>query len=469
MALALPDDVKVQIRLSTRHSDIALPEDPGALLVPTSLRRIALSSLVNNLLHNEKPIPFEFLVNGQFLRTSIEDFLTQNGISAEATLNVEYTRALIPPVHTTSFEHDDWVSSVDVLSLSSPAGVWSNTVVQSGQERILSASYDGLLRVWNLSGDVLATSSPPNNGGRITSLKTSRWLNEKKIVAAGLDSVVRVYKYDDDTRTITPSLELYQHKWPVEDIAVHGPSNKILAASADGTVGLFSGTAKDAPAAPANLLPNSTAASNKRQKLSKPDRTVPARGALTTLSGHTQGVSATIFKPDDATVAYSASKDHTLKTWDLTTSSVVDTRTTAQSLLSLAALSKVNLLATGTSARHITLVDPRASATQIAVMTLRGHTNGVVSLDTDPSSDYGLASGSHDGTVRIWDVRSVRAGVGSEGQIGESIYTIQRDSAGGKHIPSHGEGYKVFSVKWDREVGIVTASEDKRVQINRSQ
>ena len=420
---------------------------------------------MNNLLHTDThPIPFEFLINGQFLRTSIDDFLTKFGISAETTLNVEYTRALVPPLHVSSFEHDDWVSAVDILSQSSPAGIWAKGV-QSGQERILSASYDGLLRVWNMSGDALATSAPPNNGGRITSLKAAKWISDKKIVAAGLDNVVRVYKYNEDERLITDTLELYNHRWGVNDLAVHGPSNRILSASSDNTIALFSSTAKENPEPPANLLPTSTAASNKRQKLSKPEKTVPARGALSTLSGHASPVSSVIFKPEDATVAYSASHDHTLKTWDLPTSTCVDTRTTAHSLLSLIALPQLNLLAAGTSARHITLIDPRASATQISIMTLRGHANAVVALDTHPTSEYGLVSGSHDGTARIWDVRSIKASSGlGEGKVGESVYTIQRDVGPGR---SSGEGVKVFGVRWEEEVGIVSAGEDKRVQINR--
>lgn len=332
----------------------------------------------------------------------------------------------------------------------------------------MSASYDGLVRVWNTSGDVLATSDAPNNGGRITSLKSAKWLSNKKIVAAGLDNTVRIYKYDDNERTITTSLELFNHRWGVEDIAVHGPSNRILSASSDTTISLFSTKAKENPVAPSNLLPSSTAASNKRQKLSKPDRTIPARGALSTLSGHSSPVSSVIFKPDDATVAYSASHDHTLKTWDLPTSTCVDTRTTGHSLLSLCAIPARNLLATGTSARHITLVDPRASATQISVMTLRGHKNGIVSIDLDPTSENNIVSGSHDGTVQIWDLRNVTAGgqIG-EGLTGESVYTINRQGHSGP-AKSHGEGVKVFSVCWNKEVGIVSGGEDKKVQINRA-
>jgi hypothetical protein len=36
MESSLPEQSKVQIRLTTRHADIELPEDPGVLFVPTS-------------------------------------------------------------------------------------------------------------------------------------------------------------------------------------------------------------------------------------------------------------------------------------------------------------------------------------------------------------------------------------------------------------------------------------------------
>lgn len=101
-------------------------------------------------------------------------------------------------------------------------------------------------------------------------------------------------------------------------------------------------------------------------------------------------------------------------------------------------------------------------------MTLRGHKNAVVSLDIDPISDNNLVSGSHDGTVQIWDLRNV-SGTGKmgEGTTGESAYTINRQGQTGPS-KGHGDGVKVFSVRWDKEIGIVSGGEDKRVQINRA-
>lgn len=445
-------------------------------MVLVGLRRYALSTLVNNLLGNDKPVPFEFLINGTFLRTSIDEYLTANGLSAETTLEVEYIRALIPPLHIASFEHDDWVSSTDVLSATSPAASWASAAssIPQGQERILSGSYDGLLRVWNMSSQTIAVSPSAADGGHSSSIKAAKFVSPSQIASAGLDRTVRLWNYSEGeggfSGAIAPQLELYGHKSGIDSLDVHAPSSRVLSASSDHNVGFWSTKKSDAPAAPENLVGSGSSKGSKRRKLNT-SVSVPQRGPLALLSSHTAPVSAAIFDARDSTVGYSASWDHTLHTWDLVTSALVDTRTTSHPLLSLEHLPELHLLAAGTSARHITLIDPRASATSVAAMTLRGHTNSVVSVARDPHSSYGLISGSHDGTCRIWDIRSTKTD--REGVIGESVYSISRRSleeegkANSKRVG--GEGVKVFSVNWDKNVGIVSAGEDKRIQINRGE
>ena len=417
---------------------------------------------MNRLLDTEQPIPLEFLINGQFLRTSLDDFLTRNGISAETTLDVEYVKALIPPLHVASYEQDDWISSVDVLSASSKAAQWKTRGSEGVfGERILTGGYDNVLRIWNMSNEVVATGE-----GHTQSVKSAKFLSPTQIASSGNDRTIRLWKYDDAAvgqGSLEPTLELYGHKAFVDNLAIHGPSSRILSAGQDNAVGLWSTKKSDAPAPPESLLPSA----NKRRKISN-SKPFPQRGPLSLLQGHSSSVSDVCFDEKDPTVGYSASEDHAVKTWDLTTSSCVDTRTTAQSLLSLCHLPDAGLLATGTIGHHITLIDPRASATTISAMTLRGHTQAVTSLAPDPNSSYQLVSGSGDGTCRVWDIRSGRQETGGAGRVGDSVYVISRESAQDKPRPAAGEGIKVFGVCWDPDVGIVSVGEDKRVQINKS-
>jgi ribosome biogenesis protein YTM1 len=389
----------------------------------------------------------------------LDEFLTQNGITSETALTVEYVKALIPPLFVASYEHDDWVSSVDVLSSSSKAAQWAQTG-DALEERILSGSYDGVLRVWNMSSEVVATGQ-----AQTSAIKAVKFLSPTQIASSGFDRALRIWKYEDSekgqgTGILTPTLELYGHESSVDNIAVHSPSARILSASSDHNIGIWSTRKNESPAAPENLLPTA----NKRRKLSNA-KSLPQRGPLSLLNGHQSQVSDVCFDEKDATVAYSSSWDHSVKTWDLTTSTCVDTRTTPQSLYSICHLPEAGLLGTGTMAKHITLIDPRASATTISAMTLRGHTNMVSSLSPDPGSSYRLVSGSHDGTCRVWDIRSAAQNLGQK--VAESVYVIDRESAKGRPRAGAGGDLKVFGVCWDRDVGIVSCGEDQKVQINK--
>ncbi|KAG9235688.1 ribosome biogenesis protein ytm1 [Amylocarpus encephaloides] len=463
---------QVQVYFTTNAPDIELPEEKRQLRVPTDVRRYGLSQILNSesMLDTSAPIPFDFLINGTFLRTTIDEYLVANGLSSETTLNLQYVRSLIPPLYEASFEHDDWVSSVDILSASSRAGKWAGQKVSPGQERILSASYDGLLRVWNKSGQTIATSASSSAGGHTSSIKSAKFISGTQIASSSLDRTVRLWKYteseDGFSGELKPTLELYGHKGSIDSIDVHGPSNHIVTASADGSIGHWTSSKSSAPAAPSALL----GPTSKRRKLTTSTST-PQRGPLSMISCHTAPATAAIFNPLDLTVAYSAAQDHTIRTIDLTTSTVVDTRTTSHPLLCLEALTGIStqLVAAGTSARHITLVDPRISVSSTQVMTLRGHTNKIVSLSSDPESNFGLVSGSHDGTCRVWDLRSSRQGTKDEGGglVGEAVYVVERDGQkGATKRPVGGEGIKVFGVAWDKDVGIVSAGEDKMVQVN---
>ena len=329
-----------------------------------------------------------------------------------------------------------------------------------------------MLRIWNGSNQVVATSPAGSLGGHSASAKAAKFLSATQVASAGFDRTVRVWKYtesdDHFSGELKPTLELYGHKGSIDSIEVDGQAKRILTASTDGAIGLWSASKASAPEAPTALLPGTHA--TKRRKVTSTVST-PQRGPLLLMPVHSAQASAAIFDPKDRTVAYSTSHDHTLRTLDLTTGLVVSTVTTSHPLLSLCSLAGMSapLLAAGTSARNITLVDPRASASTTSVMTLRGHVNKVVALSASPENDYSLVSGSHDGTCRIWDLRSVRPAGKDEGvgSISEAVAVIGRESREGKKRALAGEGSKVFSVVWDKTWGIVSGGEDKRVQINR--
>lgn len=473
---------------------------------------------MNSLLSTEdKPVPLEFLINGERLRTSLDDFIGRHGISTETTLQVEYTQGILPPSYQASFPHDDWIGAVDVLSTKSPAATWqSESDILSGRERILTGSYDGCVRVWNPSGQVLAFSrgaDPPDDmgnrtmpDGRVPMLHAAKFLSPTSVVASGWPMYLRIWDYPEDenapptagSANLTPKMDLHGHTQRVNNMDVHYSSQQILSASDDCTAMLWNHDPEYKSAPPPNprTLPRADESlkSAKRRKLSGKSEAYSApvaRGPITTLPaeaktsrnrGHTRPINAAVFAPHDRTVAYTASDDSTVLTWDLTMSQMVSLRTPQQhenlrSMIGTPAIG-TSVVATGSGRGTIYVVDLREDAKTTYARALKGHRNAVASLDTDPQRPWILCSGSHDGCVRGWDLRqegrpeanqvlgeAATVGAGAKGAF--SVFRIPRESNKDCDKTVSGEGAMVSGVCWDASLGIVSGGADKTLQINK--
>ena len=114
--------------------------------MPGALTRYGLSEVVNHLLALDPPKPFDFLVDGELVRTSLRKLLLRKAISAEKTLDVEYIPAVGPPAETSVGKHEDWISAVD--------GGFAGAIA--------TGCYDGTVGLWSPSGTRLLTVAVPN-------------------------------------------------------------------------------------------------------------------------------------------------------------------------------------------------------------------------------------------------------------------------------------------------------------------
>ena len=212
-AAAPSNSSTIQVRLVTRTET---PISSTPIVIPTNVTRYSLSQILNHLLENPQPIPYSFLINGTYLPSSLDEYITSNGVSREEILEIEYVRSVLPPKWEGRWTQDDWVSGVSVR--------------ESG---VVTAGYDGIVRVWDWSGNVLAKGK--GGDGALRPVKCVKW-TENGFVSGGMHGGVRVWNFENEILSLT--LEGKGHEASID--AVDYKDGKFVSASADGTLRLWS-------------------------------------------------------------------------------------------------------------------------------------------------------------------------------------------------------------------------------------
>ncbi|OAD73638.1 hypothetical protein PHYBLDRAFT_145114 [Phycomyces blakesleeanus NRRL 1555(-)] len=410
---------QVQVRFVTKQEKYAISD--AAILVPANFKRYGLSEIVNNLLNHEKPTPFDFLIDGEILRTSIADYLFSKSLSTENIITIEYVESMLPPTPLTAYQHDDWISSV-----------------KGRNGLFLTGSYDNNVRLWNTSGECIATLT-----GHSDSVKSVAFGSvDNSLVHAysgSLDYSLLGWEYSTENDTSRIRYECKGHKAAIESVAVDSTNTYIASASADSTIKVWLAVepVEDEPAL-------EESAPKKRKKTEKKsDRKIKTRAM--TLEGHVGSVNSVVFDGNDSNIVYSAGWDHSIRSWDVEQQVNLVTKNCEKVVLDVDYSSHSKLAATGHADNIIRLWDPRSDDGTNVKLALRGHSAWVSSVSWSSTSEYTLCSGSYDSTVRIWDIRSKGP-----------LYTIEAED------PSKKE--KVFSVHWDGE-RVLSGGEDKKLRL----
>lgn len=107
----------IPVNLFTR-SDYAIPG--STYMIPANWRRFQLSELINKSLGHGgdsgvAPVPFDFVVEGEVLRGSLDAWVAANlGNDEESAINIEYMQSVLPPSDAGRWEQEDWVSGLSV-------------------------------------------------------------------------------------------------------------------------------------------------------------------------------------------------------------------------------------------------------------------------------------------------------------------------------------------------------------------
>jgi DNA excision repair protein ERCC-8 len=185
--------------------------------------------------------------------------------------------------------------------------------------------------------------------------------------------------------------------------------------------------------------------------------------------GHKFGITHLSFYPFDAAAFLSTSYDQTLKLWSTETASVSGSFDMGSKVYThaISPIASHLLVACGTQHPGVRLVDLRSSSN---VQSLAGHAGAILATAWSPRHEHVLASGSVDGTVRIWDIRRAGGAIGmldQEDSLG--LYYNGLLTSDGKvrtRVSAKAHSGPVNGLTWTDDGNyIVSAAQDRRIRV----
>ncbi|UZJ54750.1 hypothetical protein CBS101457_004070 [Exobasidium rhododendri] len=446
---------QVPITLHTSQATLSIPSIP--YLVPTTWRRSQLSTLVNRLLQQDaaaetstsKSIPFDFIINGELLRTSLSHYLASKGLTEESTVEIEYVRSTLPPTFTAAFEHDDWVSGVDA----------------SRESYFLTSSYDGSLRLFGQS--TIDSALHTLQLGPTASLTDVCWIPQStRVASSSTDGRLRISNMpiteDQSSKphqisTSTVHASTSNVPMALSSVNADVSGSRLITAGWDGCVAIWS-------AAEGREEQREQEPSKKRRKAASGTLEGPAdaTASMSPLSifWHTAPVNTFDKTPatnsrvagaiwgHQADSAFSAGWDGNVRQWDVGAEIASSTKTSDKVILCLdSVVGASDTIITGHMDRSAALWDMRTSTTNISLSFQSAHLGPVGAIRRHPLSSHLFVTGSHDGQVKLWDTRSNHA----------ALFSLVRPSKS-----------KVLTVDWDVSgQTVVAGGEDCKLSVHR--
>ena len=403
---SLSDIKELQVRFTTALTSIP-PLPASSFTIPVHLTRYGLSHILNHLLALPQQRPFDFLIDGRFLRSSLREVLRERGEVGEAGLVVEVVEAVgRPEVRASNRPHPDWLASV-----------W-----QMPHGEVVTGCYDRHVRVVRhataaaMEEEEKAESEAETEvlgSGHTSAVKCVRAFpsplsaSSSVLLSASKDQTVRVWQYDHTTHALQPTaVGRGAHTASVESLAVLEGLTKFVSGGYDKLIYVWDTDIRTESGSAVEQRQVDGDGANKRRKRAKPVQAPLADlQPLAVISGSTDVVTG-LTSPFPTTLL-SCSFDTSLRMYDLPTQQ----QTRVWHMGGGKPLSSVDVSADGRLAAlgcwdgSVRLVDVRAAEAR-ATTVLTSHTGVVSSVSFSRSDGYHVASGGYDGNVKVWDVRA---------------------------------------------------------------
>ena len=432
-------DASVGTKETPDGEPLEVPSEPIA--VPATTRRRGLSAIINHLLDrkvekdakdgsddesgsdsdsdsdDEAKLPsiaFDFLVNGRLLRTGIEAAARREGLSLETAVKVHYFPAARAPTgEGESEELPDWITAMSSCCTSAAGSATGGTA-----DVLFAGTADGAIRAFGCDeGGITELSTIGAHAGPIKCIASLPDANANAsgcLVASGSIDQTLVMHHMEKNKLALHSVFGGGHTNSICSVALMRQSEgKAVMASGD-----WDGNLSVWKVPSTGDGGNSTnKASKKKQKTSSASATsveVEEVRSSSSWKAHASNISGMAYTHgSNGTKLITGSWDHSLKVHDLERQDCILTLNGSRVVTALGRCHNSDVVASAHPDCTVRLWDMRvhakagAESTSVSDTTLRpSHKAWVTDVQWSPTDPYVLATTSHDGTVKVWDIRS---------------------------------------------------------------
>lgn len=435
-----------QIRISLvlakgcQDSSLEVPSDPIA--VPSTTRKKGLSAIVNHLLDrkvipdkndsddddNDAPemsddedklpaIPFDFLLNKKLLRMSVEAAARREALSLEQAVEIQYFPARMAPEGEGESESlPDWISS-----MSSTSGM------------LCTGNCDGSIRLFQSSendafGQVSFVKAHSGPIKCISSCPLPHQLDSVVVASGSMDQTLLTHVYEEGGSPLAlHAVYSGGHSSSINSVSLLNSKDGISMASGDWDGGLcvwnVPTSQDDTDAVPTHKGKKRKGSSSKPHS----KREIKEVSPTYYFKAHSNNISGISWSHDTPNALITCSWDHSIKSWDVESQNNVLTLNGSKVVTCLGRCHNSDIVATGHPDCSVRLWDMRNSNKNDGNVfdgTLRpSHKSWISAVQWSPTDPFVLASASHDGSLKVWDIRSSLP-----------LYTVKAHAKGSKAL-----------------------------------
>uniref|UniRef100_A0A7S3Q0R3 Ribosome biogenesis protein WDR12 homolog n=1 Tax=Chaetoceros debilis TaxID=122233 RepID=A0A7S3Q0R3_9STRA len=413
-----PDSEQIRISLvlskSCNDRSLEVPADPIA--VPSTTRKKGLSAIINHLLDRnisnnddgndsdsersdddeEKlpAIPFDFLLNNKLLRMSVEAAARREGLSLEQAVEIQYFPARQAPEEEGESESlPEWISAMS-----------------SSSDLLWTGNCDGSIRLFspaNEKGSLIQTDVVKAHSGPIKCLSSSTSHDnvDSTIVATGsMDQTLLTHSYETGGKLVLHTVYTGGHTSSINSVRLLCDKSGVTMASGDWDGGLCIWKV------PSDTNESAKPREKRRKGSSDANDAVREASPFYCFKAHSNNISGISWSSESSNTIITSSWDHSIKTWDVESQNNILTLNGSKVVTALGRCHNSDVVATGHPDCTVRLWDMRSSSKNegnVFDNTLRpSHRSWISAVEWSPVDPFVMASTSHDGSVKVWDIRS---------------------------------------------------------------